>query len=139
MRDLGWVGRMQAEGHGVWDEELEFGTTQGGTCAYKKYLYRGADRGDLPPRLSRATPEFVQMNFWNAQEPTIKGVNHHPRLSDSDRRGLVLDTFGSAVARIPVHERPTFSSGWQGEGVAILQPSAAIFQRPPGGRYPESW
>ena len=25
---------------GVWDEELEFGTTQGGTCAYKKYLYR---------------------------------------------------------------------------------------------------
>ena len=25
---------------GVWDEELEFGTTQGGTCAYKKYLFR---------------------------------------------------------------------------------------------------
>ena len=71
------------------------------------------------------------MNFWNVQEPTIKGVKHHPRLSDSDRRGLVLDTFGSAVARIPVHERPSFPLGWQDEGVAVLQPSAAHFFRSP--------
>jgi len=28
------------EAKGVGDEELEFGTTQGGTCAYKKYLFR---------------------------------------------------------------------------------------------------
>ena len=33
VRDRSWVGRMQDEEHGVWDEELEFGTTQGGTCA----------------------------------------------------------------------------------------------------------
>ena len=34
VRDLGWVGRVQDRAQGVWDEELEFGTTQGGTCAY---------------------------------------------------------------------------------------------------------
>ena len=29
----------------------------------------------------------------------MKGAKHHPRLSGSDRRGLVLGTFGSAVTR----------------------------------------
>ena len=40
VRGLGWGGRMQGRVQGVWYEELEFGTAQGCTCAYKKYLYR---------------------------------------------------------------------------------------------------
>ena len=40
VRDLAWVARQQDKVQGVWDEELEFGTTQGGTCAYQKYLFR---------------------------------------------------------------------------------------------------
>ena len=34
------VARAQDKVQGVWDEELEFGTTQGGTCAYTKYLFQ---------------------------------------------------------------------------------------------------
>ena len=40
VRDLAWAGRNQDKIQGVWDEELEFGIMQGGTCSYKKYLYR---------------------------------------------------------------------------------------------------
>ena len=34
------MARQQDKVQGVGDEELEFGTTQGRTCAYKKYLFR---------------------------------------------------------------------------------------------------
>ena len=64
----------------------------------------------------------VQLNLRTVQEPTIKGAKYHPRLSESDRRGLVLGTFGSAVARKPVRERPSFPLGWQDEGVAVPPP-----------------
>ena len=40
VRDLAWVGQRQDQVQGVWDEELEFGTTEGGTRAYKKYVYQ---------------------------------------------------------------------------------------------------
>ena len=40
VRDMTWVARAQDKVQGVWDEELEFGTTQGGTCAYTKYLFQ---------------------------------------------------------------------------------------------------
>ena len=33
IRDLAWLGQGQDKVQGLWDEELEFGTTQGGTCA----------------------------------------------------------------------------------------------------------
>ena len=65
----------------------------GRTRVLRPTLRRG--RGRAPPRLSRAILEFARTNFWNVQEPTIKGVKHHPRLSESDRGGWCLTPGGS--------------------------------------------
>ena len=40
VRDLGFLAEHQEKLQGKYDTAVEFATTQGGTCAYKKYLFR---------------------------------------------------------------------------------------------------
>ena len=60
---------------GVWDEELEFGTTQGGTCAYKKYLYR--------------VPIVVTCNMSTANLEYLDSPEAHDFLGREEKRVVV--------------------------------------------------
>ena len=61
-----------------------------------------APRAPSCPRRSRAWQNRHPGKFEPAKMATpqkTKGIKHHPILSDSDRRGLVLDTFGICLWR----------------------------------------
>ena len=91
--------------------------------------------GAPPPRLARTILEGVQMNLGNVPEPTIKGPKHHPRLSESDRRGLVLGTFGSAVVAGSV-DFPQVGTAGGPAGQHLFEPRAASCRE---GRDKKCW
>ena len=97
-----------------WHGERWRGPARGGTdspaghssTAPPKYLPQTschfAPRAPSCPRRSRAWQNRHPGKFEPAKMATpqkTRGIKHHPPLSDSDRGGLVLDTFGICLWR----------------------------------------
>ena len=69
---MAWLGQMQDKVQGVWDEELEFGTTQGGSCAYSKYMFR--------------VPIVVTANMFTAHLEYLESPEAHDFLGREENR-----------------------------------------------------
>ena len=72
VRDLKFVTDNQDKLQGKYDARVEFASTQGGTCAYRKYLY--------------ATPTIVTINFSTAN---LEYLQSHDWLGKESNRVLI--------------------------------------------------